>query len=882
MRTLLRCSLLLSLLLAPVAAQSADTQIYWQRSLDDAETLAKATGKPLLIALNMDGESASDRIGYELYRDPGFVALTRRCVCVMASVFRHTTRDHDDAGRRILCPRLGCITCGEHAAIEPALFDKYFLDGERVAPRHALILPDGTKAFDLSLCFDMRDIERALADALAKLPLRDEQAEFAPKHVDGWQVLAAARDQAKRAELEQLLAKTTDEAEITAALRAIALRGKAGSIEPLRIVAARLLQVSDSVRREFSLAVRALRLESEMGKVLRELIQSLSEDARRLTAHENAALLPTLAELDGNSVATRAFLLGCRISKSYAPHAKTALEIAFGDIDAMAIERALERCGGELDLAQAVAAGTTFDVRNQMPPPVGDVASLRDVDTLTTELDRLDKALREQKTNAGLHADYAQATLDLARRRIEDKQKGADLLLEDAEAHFQTALDRDPAHPSWWAERARCAYLRSKYADQVGYAQNGLAQTKGKPDSDPAVREALRWLADGSARQLGLHAIDDPVAEITNIRTALGSFLRVIATKDCNHNDWAGAASSIGLLGLWREQLAIAAQGAPLLPYSTDLRQCITDAARWMGRIDVVPGISRSILADGAARSAPSADSAWFLGQSCLLAADALRRAEQHAAALPMLAEAASAFAQCRQLQPSYADTCRQQLAVVHLSTGMVQARLFHHTEAAAALIELIRTGSDAQNLRDGCDCDAFDLIDRIVEWRERGPSPIDAAELLARIEQTGSKDPFWPTALADACLREALRADGRNADRWLRDTVDAGGKPIRMLMGKPTEEGDRYLAAARVIARSAVSPPAADLVALAQPHAIWAERLLDRQRLEGVQEALAEAATTLGKQPPAKDADAATLRAFADQLRTALGPARPRERMGR
>jgi hypothetical protein len=296
----------------------------------------------------------------------------------------------------------------------------------------------------------------------------------------------------------------------------------------------------------------------------------------------------------------------------------------------------------------------------------------------------------------------------------------------------------------------------------------------------------------------------------------------------------------------------------------------------------VVPGISRSILADGAARSAPSADSAWFLGQSCLLAADALRRAEQHAAALPMLAEAASAFAQCRQLQPSYADTCRQQLAVVHLSTGMVQARLFHHTEAAAALIELIRTGSDAQNLRDGCDCDAFDLIDRIVEWRERGPSPIDAAELLARIEQTGSKDPFWPTALADACLREALRADGRTADRWLRDTVDAGGKPIRMLMGKPTEEGDRYLAAARVIARSAVSPPAADLVALAQPHAIWAERLLDRQRLEGVQEALAEAATTLGKQPPAKDADAATLRAFADQLRTALGPARPRERMGR
>lgn len=882
MRTPMRCSLLLSLLLAPLVAQSADPQICWQRSLDDAENLAKATGKPLLIALNMDGESASDRIGYELYRDPGFVALTQRCVCVMASVFRHTARDHDDAGRRILCPRLGCITCGEHAAIEPALFDTYFLDGERVAPRHALILPDGTKAFDLSLCFDMRDIERALADALAKLPPKGEQAELAPKHVDGWQLLAAARDQAERTKLEQLLAKSTDEAEITAALRAIGLRGRVGSIESLRIVAARLLQLSEAVRREFLLAVRALRLESDMGKVLRELIQSLPEDARRLTAEPNAALLPTLAELDGNSVPTRAFLLGCRIAKSYAPHAQSALEIAFGDIDAMAIERALARCGGELDLAQAVTAGAALAVRNQMPPPVGDVAALRDVETLTTELDRLDKALREQKTNAGLHADYAQASLDLARRRIEDKQKGADLLLEDAEAHFQSALDRDPAHPSWWTERARCAYLRSRYADQVGYAQNGLAQAKGKPDSDPEVREALRWLADGSARQLGLHAIDDPVAELIHIRTALGSFLRVIATKDCNHNDWAGAASSIGLLGLWREQLAIAAQGAQVLPYSTDLRQCITDAARWMGRIDVVPGISRGILADGAARNAPSADSAWFVGQSCLLAADALRRAEQHAAALPLLAEAVAALARCRELEPAYADTCRQQLAVAWLATGMVHARLFQHEQACAALAELIRTGAAVQELRDGCDCDVFDLVDRIVEWRERGPSSIDAAELQTKLEQAGAKDPFWPTALADALLREALRADGRNADRWLRDTVDAGGKPIRMMMGKPTEEGDRYLAAARVIARRAASPPAANLVALAQPHAIWAERLLDRQRLEGVHEALAEAATTLGKEPPAKDADEATLRAFAAQLRAALGPARPRERMGR
>jgi tetratricopeptide (TPR) repeat protein len=752
-----------------------------------------------------------------------------------------------------------------------------------VAPRHALILPDGKKAWDLSLCFDMRDIQRALADSLSKLPSAAKQSAGDPEHVDAWQRYALSPDQAVRSELEAVLAETTDETNILAALRAIRLRGHAGSIEPLRLLAARLLAWSEPVQREFIATVRALRLESEVGKALRLLLQVLPADPAAASGpQDRAALLPILADLDGNSVATRTFLLGCRTLSTYAPHAKAALEIAFGDIDAMAIERQLARCGGELDLAQGLAAGAAQPVRNQMPPPVGDVASLRDVDALTAELDRMDKLLREQKTNPGLHASHAQASLDLARRRIEDKQKGADLLLEDAEAHFQIALDRDPAHPTWWTERARCAYLRNRFPDEVAYAQSALGRLADKPDSDAEVREALRWLADGSARQIGNHAIDDPVAEIANLRTAIGCFLRIVATKECNHNDWAGLASSIGLTGLWREQLAIAAQGARVLPYSPDLRQCITDAARWLGRTDVLPGISRGIVANGTKAGAPSADSAWFHGQACLLAADAKRRAEQHAAALPLLAEAVAAFVRCRELEPTYADTCRQQLAAAWLATGMVHARLFQHEQACAALAEIIRTGAAVQELRDGCDCDVFDLVDRIVEWRERGPSPIDAEELQTKLEQAGAKDPFWPTALADALLREALRADGRNADRWLRDTVDAGGKPIRMMMGKPTEEGDRYLAASRLVARRAASPPAADRVALAQPHAIWAERQLDRNRLEGVADALTEAAAILGTDAPVATADEAALRAFAAKLRTSLGPARPRERMGR
>lgn len=139
-------------------------QILWQRSLDDALALCKSTGRPLLVAMNMDGESASERITKENYRDPEFVELTRGFVCVIGSVFRHNLRDFDEQGRAILCPRLGAVTCGEHIALEPLLFDKY-LGGERIAPRHALILSDGTKKFDEFLLYDLRDLYTIFRDA---------------------------------------------------------------------------------------------------------------------------------------------------------------------------------------------------------------------------------------------------------------------------------------------------------------------------------------------------------------------------------------------------------------------------------------------------------------------------------------------------------------------------------------------------------------------------------------------------------------------------------------------------------------------------------------------------------------------------------------------
>ena len=189
-------ALLLALALSPTAvcmpsqdpAPEDPRQILWLPDLAQAQALAQATGRPLFLAVNMDGESASERIVREMYRDPEFVALTRRAVCLVSSVFRHTPRDFDDQGRRIPCPRLGRVTCGEHMALEPVLYDKY-LGGQRIAPRHAFVTPEGEVRFDLFLLFDLNRITEALRTELEPWPLPMALQPMPKGQLESWRML---------------------------------------------------------------------------------------------------------------------------------------------------------------------------------------------------------------------------------------------------------------------------------------------------------------------------------------------------------------------------------------------------------------------------------------------------------------------------------------------------------------------------------------------------------------------------------------------------------------------------------------------------------------------------------------------------------------------
>ena len=151
--------------------------ITFQRSFEDAVQVSQETGRPILICVNMDGEIASEHYAGIRYRQADKAALYRPYVCVIASVYRHNPRDYDENGERILCPRFGSVTCGEHIAIEPGLHDTYFED-TRVAPRHIMVELDKKEVFDMYYAFDTDSVFEQIKKGIAE---REEQPQPPPR-----------------------------------------------------------------------------------------------------------------------------------------------------------------------------------------------------------------------------------------------------------------------------------------------------------------------------------------------------------------------------------------------------------------------------------------------------------------------------------------------------------------------------------------------------------------------------------------------------------------------------------------------------------------------------------------------------------------------------
>ncbi len=847
----------------PDPAPTSQPQIEWQRSLADARAVAAAEQRPLLFAVNMDGESASDRITHENYREQALVAATRGYVPLAASLFRHNPRDYDDQGRRIPCPRLGCMTCGEHLAAEPELFAGPLADGPRVAPRHVVVQPDGRKSLDLSLSFDLADVTRAIVAAAPPPPA-------GPAAGDDWDTLAALRSDAGRRRLEAKILAEPGPAARIAALRAIAAHGDAGSLDALRLCAADLPTAAPDVRSAFVATVRRLQLGTAMATVLREFVQTIAiDDGERLPDPER--WLVALAAIDGDSAATKAFLAACGAVDTYG----AADGLRWAEVEALA---AAAR-------EQAQGAG---------PAPDPFTVELPEAVALEAELEALDAALQDRRDDAELRARFAKASLDLARRRIDSGGRDVAILLADAELAFARALASQPGRAEWWIHRARVAFLQGNFAAQVAHARAALraagagelaALPMHTPVHDATLVEALRWLGDGALRQFG--TLDDAELQRRLVHDCLRALAFVATSPFGDDNDWTAFASACGLFGLWREQFHAARLGALRLPAAAGVRQMLHQALWAGGRAHRVADVGDAIVQELAREVVEAPERAgawWYAGYAHLLHAENERRAERHPAAIAAYAHARQRFAEAAAAEPAFQPSCSLHEALCWLGQGFAAVRQHDRDAAAGCLLKAVAIGADLTTVRDGLGYDVFDLVDKVFEWRARGPSPVDAQQLFWQLDTFAPTTAFWAVAIADSQLREALRADGRNPVRTMRNTVDAAGEPIRMELGLPNDEGDGYLRTSIAIlrqVRARLQTPE-DRHLLAQADTIWAERNLERGRDEGVEAALREAAELLGVAGPAAGAGPAEWRECAARLRHQLGEARPRWRDGR
>ena len=212
--------------------------IQFQRTWEDARAISKQTGKPILCCINMDGEIASEHYAGVRYRQPEIAELYKPYVCVIASVYRHNPRDYDDQGRRILCPRFGSVTCGEHITIEPILYDK-FLDGRRIAPRHIGVEDGEQEMYDVFYAWDTDSVFETIREGVVGRPpptplARGDMSleeQVASPDVEDRRAVEQAYAEGSRAQREALLAAAATAGEqAPVELLRLALRGRDGQL----------------------------------------------------------------------------------------------------------------------------------------------------------------------------------------------------------------------------------------------------------------------------------------------------------------------------------------------------------------------------------------------------------------------------------------------------------------------------------------------------------------------------------------------------------------------------------------------------------------------------------------------------------------------------
>ncbi|MCY2961380.1 MAG: hypothetical protein NTY35_14550 [Planctomycetota bacterium] len=888
----------------------APDQIAWQRNIEDARAIAAAEHRPLFVAINVDGESGSDRIVNEEYRDPAFVAWTRHFVCAIGHPSRHTPRDHDDRGRRIPCPRLGSVTCGEHMALEPAIFDAY-LGGERVSPRHALILPDGTKAFDLSYLFDMTALDEAVEKAAATAPPDPTRDAWFAKHAtddEFLDALAGARTSWQR-EVFELFWRQESTPETAAVLvRAIGRTGDAGSIEALRLALQGASAPPSDLLAGIAGAARARGFAPDLAVALRGVLSGAGRYPGQPSLGSDRHLLPVLARTAGTDRSQRSLVVAhaALADASDRAAALEALENVLSPADKERVTAAIGAAGGPVDLEDLLRLGAELHAAVPASPPIP-LEPARTMDELVAELEASERALAGNEADPRAARRFGLANLKLAQARSAESGPDVGLLLQDADTWLARAAAALPDDDLLALERARTAYLLSRFDEQGRIAGEVLARVRARSTPSAAARavlerwpawgsgspsgfaeaeraaalaaddtatEALRWLGDAEGRRIGADS-DDPAREAAGFVRGARALATACASLEAKDVDFQSLASYLRAIGSTRPSLATLRVGLERFPESAILRDLVREVLVQCGRPDVLVEISDWL----AGRNPESGACAWYAGYAHVLAAEWARRGEDHEQALSAYGSARERFQRSIELQPGFADSAGHYLAACELGRGFAYRGAGRRQDAADALARALEQRSAIGDARDGLDREALDLVDSVLEWTAAGPSPVNTTAFADALSRAVPGETRWLLAVSDAALREGLRADGRVRTRIpVPAALRVPGGPDTAL--EPAAIGDRWLADSIDVARRAqtVADDTTTRRYLAQTLTIQAERDLVRGRDAEAEPLLTEAAQLLAE--PAQVGESVV--DIARRLRERLGDARPVARPGR
>ncbi|MCA8958044.1 MAG: hypothetical protein KDC87_18355 [Planctomycetes bacterium] len=672
---------------SPLRAQDASAPypqdpplVHWQRTLADALQLSKKLRAPLLVVANMDGETACEQLVRVHYRKADFAALANRYVAVIGARERHNPRDYDDRGRRIPCPRFGCVTCGEHIAIEPELFAKYF-KGRGVAPRHIGISPDGKELFDRFLDRSLDNVYRALRDnAKQDAALRVTSAD---RSIAGLAKSVAHRD---RAELEGKFA------EGNAAQRRAILQGVAtgGVWQP--DVLEQALRVEDHAVREAAVLALDKTVVPDGLPVLLRAAGTATDDG------QYRKLLATLERIAGTDKSCRRALV-----------IRRALQ-APGKIDPAAWERAY---------AAASSSGAVATV---------EVVPDEELPELDQRIESWTKKAKAGDPDGKLSLDIAGANLRYAINRMQHR-KDPTFLLQDAVAAAGRAVQNGCSKAAAAPLLARAHWLLndpSKASEQAALAVESPGLVPAASPTSAAVLDIYARHQADLVRAVGNDLEKEfPAAAASNAHAAYRALAHHPAATEAQLT-----AHVVMLWNLGAQHEAMVALRAALrrFPAAGSLHTYLRTHVQWRG------GDTALATAYDGFDTTPEGKAAieWFAGYAILKAANAQVSARQYAAARQLYGKAVRAFESSAAANQDYRDSALQYCALAHggaaraaLDSGAFDAAL----ESVAAGLKAHPSGMEAKD-------ELGNSIGRTARRLRRHLEQGGKVELVARLDK--------------------------------------------------------------------------------------------------------------------------------------------------